>query len=266
VYNRPEQVTLAIDSVLAQTRPADELIVVDDGSSDATAAAVAGYGDRVRLIQQAHAGVSAARNKGIAEARFEWLAFLDSDDQWKPNKLQRQFDRLQAEPEWSLCYTDEEWRKNGRWMNQSKHHQKYSGWIFTHCLALCLISPSSVLVHRRVFDTVGMFDTDLPACEDYDLWLRVCLHYPVLFIPERLIIKQAGGWPQLSTQHSLDRFRILALIKLLQQELLSADQQQQTRTALASKCRIYSIGCRKHGRNEEALWAEQMAQAFCESQ
>jgi len=262
VFNRRELAAEAIDSVLAQTCPAEEIIVVDDGSTDGTAERLAGYQDRIRLIRQAHHGVSAARNRGIAEARCDWLAFLDSDDLWMAQKLQRQCEALQGGSEWSACYTDEEWRRNGRWMNQSKHHQKYSGWIYSHCLPLCIISPSSVLLHRRIFTTVGCFDPDLPACEDYDLWLRVCSRFPVLFIPERLIIKRAGKWSQLSGQHSLDRYRILALAKVLQQQSLSAEQEQETRAALAEKCRIYRIGCQKHGRVEEAQWAESMALRF----
>ncbi len=258
VYNRP-QVRQAVDSVLAQTRPADEVIVVDDGSTDATPAVAADYGDSVIWIRQAHGGVSAARNRGIALARYEWLAFLDSDDLWHENKLQRQCEELQKQPDYFACYTDEEWRKNGRWMNQSKHHQKYSGWIYHYCLPLCIISPSSILLHRRTLDASGLFDEQLPACEDYDLWLRLCLRFPVLFIPERLIVKQAGAWPQLSMQHGLDRYRIIALNKVLQNECLTQEQRSATISTLQEKCRIYALGCRKHKREEEALWAEEAA-------
>ncbi len=259
VYNRADLVSRAIDSVLAQSRPADEVIVVDDGSTDDTIGAVQRFGDRVRMIQQPHSGVSAGRNRGIHEARYDWLAFLDSDDLWKPDKLQRQCKALQEQPDSLVCYTDEEWRKDGRWKNQSKHHQKYSGWIYARCLPLCLISPSSVLLHWRVLEAAGLFDEQLPACEDYDLWLRVCLRFPVLFLAERLIVKQAGDWEQLSTQHSLDRYRIISLDKVLRQEPLFEEQRLLTIAQLVEKCRIYGLGCRKHRRDEEALWAENMA-------
>jgi len=262
VYNRAGLVCRAIDSVLAQSRPADEVIVVDDGSTDDTADAVLRFQDRVRMIRQPHSGVAAGRNRGIREARYDWLAFLDSDDLWKPNKLQRQCEALQEQPDSLICYTDEEWRKDGRWKNQSKHHQKHSGWIYEHCLALCIISPSSVLLHRRVLETAGLFDEQLPACEDYDLWLRVCSRFPVLFLAERLIVKQAGDWPQLSKQHSLDRYRIISLEKTLRQEPLSNEQRRLTAGQLVEKCRIYSLGCRKHGKDEEALWAEKMARVY----
>ncbi len=262
VHNRADLVSRAIDSVLAQSCPADEVIVVDDGSTDDTAGAVLRFGDRVRMIQQPHSGVSVSRNRGIRAARYDWLAFLDSDDLWKADKLQRQCKALQEQPDLLICYTDEEWRKDGLWKNQSKHHQKYSGWIYAHCLALCIISPSSVLLHRCVLEAAGLFDEQLPACEDYDLWLRVCSRFPVLFLAERLIVKQAGDWQQLSMQHSLDRYRIISLDKVLRQEPLSEEQRLLTAGQLVEKCRVYSLGCRKHGRDDEAAWAERMARVY----
>ena len=258
VYNRPQQLRQALASVLNQSWPAAEVIVVDDGSTDATPAVAEEY-PGVRWFRQPHCGVSAARNRGIAEARSDWLAFLDSDDLWHERKLQRQREELQKHPDYPICYTDEEWRKNGRWMNQSKHHQKYSGWIYERCLPLCIISPSSVLLHRQTLAAVGVFDEQLPACEDYDLWLRLCLRFPVLFIPERLIVKQAGAWPQLSMQHGLDRYRIIALYKVLRNESLTIEQRTATASMLREKCRVYASGCRKHNREEEAVWAEEMA-------
>jgi glycosyltransferase involved in cell wall biosynthesis len=265
-YNRSALAVEAVQSVLHQSRPPDEVIVVDDGSTDDTAEALSSFHDRIRYLLQEHAGVSSSRNAGIRLATGDWLAFLDSDDLWRPDKLERQCAELGRTPGTAICYTDEEWRRHGQWLNQSKHHKKVSGWIYRHCLPLCLISPSSVLIHRRVFDEVGLFDESLPACEDYDFWLRATLHFQVLFIAERLIVKRAGPWPQLSMQHSLDRYRIMALANVLQKEKLSADDHQQTIAMLQEKCRIYSLGCRKHGREEEAAWADQMATAFSDVQ
>ncbi len=251
----------ALESVLQQTRPPREIIVVDDGSQDDTPARLAAYGDRIRVIRQEQPqGVSAARNRGIAAATGEWLAFLDSDDLWRPDKLARQCAALREHPEYLVCYSDEEWRRHGNWMNQGKKHRKYSGWIYPRCLPLCIISPSSILLHRNVFAQAGLFDEGLPACEDYDLWLRITWQFPVLFLPERLIIKQAGDWPQLSQQHSLDRYRIIALQKMLTVAALSETDRAATRDMLMQKCRIYALGCRKHGSETEAAWAETVRQ------
>lgn len=258
--DRAALVMEAVQSVLEQSRPADEIIVVDDGSQDETCTLLHALGAGIRIIRHPQPlGVSAARNRGIAVASSRWLAFLDSDDLWKRDKLARQLAALQANPEMLICYTDEEWRRDGLWMNQGARHRKRSGWIYRDCLPLCIISPSSVIIERSVFAESGLFDESLPACEDYDLWLRITSRYPVLFLAERLIVKRAGGWPQLSRQHSLDRYRIMALQKMAASgHLLPADQSA-TLAALAAKCRIYALGCRKHGRVEEAGWAEAIA-------
>ena len=144
-------------------------------------------------------------------------------------------------------------------MNQGARHRKRSGWIYTDCLPLCIISPSSVLIERGLLEQTGLFDEALPACEDYDLWLRIASRVPVLFVPERLIVKRAGEWPQLSRQHSLDRYRIIALAGIAASGGLGAADLAATTAMLAEKCRIYALGCRKHGRTEEAEWAENMA-------
>jgi GT2 family glycosyltransferase len=211
------------------------------------------------VIEQSRRGVSAARNRGIRESSGEWLAFLDSDDLWKPEKLEKQLQMLAREPHYRICYTDEEWRKNGEWKNQKKKHQKASGHIYTRCLPLCIISPSSVVIHRTVFERIGLFDESLPACEDYEMWLRLTFHYPVLFLPERLIVKRAGTWTQLSNQHSLDRYRIRALNRMLADFSLSDSEREATLVELKHKARIYALGCRKHGKENDARWAEAIA-------
>ena len=251
----------AIASVLDQSRPAGEVIVVDDGSSDETAAVLASFGHRIRVIRHERpVGVSAARNAGIRAAAGDWFAFLDSDDLWKREKLAQQLAALAVAPDYLLCYTDEEWRRDGRWMNQGERHRKHSGWIYRACLPLCLISPSSALIRRDLLDECGLFDENLPACEDYDLWLRITSRHPVLFVPERLIVKRAGDWPQLSRQFGLDRYRIMALLKMVHSDFLTGEELTLTRRMLLEKCRIYAVGCRKHGREEEARWAEEIYQ------
>jgi len=258
-HNRSTLLSEAIASVLAQTRPADEIIVIDDGSSDDTAQRLEPLRDRIHYQWQPQKGVAAARNLGISLARGEWFCFLDSDDLWKPKKLARQAEALSENQNFFICYTDEEWRRGGRWMNQRARHRKHSGWIYRECLPLCIISPSSVMIHRDVLQRTGLFDESLPACEDYDLWLRIACLYPVLFLSEALIVKRAGDWPQLSAQHSLDRYRIIALEKMLRNPELGGADRSATAQMLLSKVSIFAQGCRKRGRDDEALWAEETA-------
>ena len=261
-YNRADLLMQALKSVQKQTHPVDEVIVVDDGSTDGTRDRVLSEFPDVQLFSQPQSGVSSARNAGIRQARGEWVAFLDSDDLWKPKKIARQLAALEKTRGYRLCYTNEEWRKNGAWKNQRKIHQKYSGWIYPRCLPLCIISPSSALVHKSLLDEIGGFDESLPACEDYDLWLRITCRFPVLFLDERLIVKQAGAWEQLSKQHSLDKYRILALQKMLALPDLAGENRELTTIELRKKCQIYASGCRKYGRNSEAIWAERLAESL----
>ncbi len=250
-WNRASLVTRALRSVLDQTRPPDEVLVVDDGSSDDTAERVRAQFPTVRLLTQQNLGVSAARNAGIREATGEWIALLDSDDEWLSNKLERQLQAVTDET--LLCHCDEIWIRRGRRVNAMKKHRKYGGSIFERCLPLCVISPSSVLLRRRLLDEVGLFDEALPACEDYDLWLRVTSRFPVLFIDEPLIVKHGGHEDQLSRRYwGMDRFRIAALEKILATNTLDESARSAAESILAQKVAIYAAGAKKRGKLTEA--------------
>jgi glycosyltransferase involved in cell wall biosynthesis len=251
-YNRGWVLAEAVDSVLAQDYPALELIVVDDGSTDDTPRLLAGYGERIRVIRQERGGVSAARNRGIAAARGDYIAFLDSDDLWRPRKITSQVAFFRSCPEARICQTDEIWIRRGRRVNPGYRHKKPSGSIFKASLALCLVSPSAVMIERSLFDEVGLFDEALPACEDYDMWLRISWKYPVFLIQEALTVKRGGHADQLSKSHGLDRYRIHALLKIIDSGVLSAPQRKAAIKTLKTKCRIYATGCRNRGRLEEA--------------
>ena len=253
VYNRRELVGRAIRSVLLQEGGDYEVIVVDDASGDGTSDWVrATFADRVQLlVLEKNAGVSAARNHGIEAARGEWIALLDSDDEWLPGKLARQATCL-AESGLLVCHTDEIWIRDGVRVNPHKHHRKYGGDIFFKALPLCVMSPSSIVIHRDVFAAVGLFDENLPACEDYELWLRIGSRYEVAYLEDKLIRKYGGHADQLSQAHlAMDRFRIYALDKLLRDmPELVVERRAAACEMLLRKARIVHKGAIKHG-NEE---------------
>jgi len=246
-YNRIHTLDRAIDSVLNQDSEVDEIIVVDDGSTDNTSIHIAQTYPRIKLIQQSNQGVSAARNAGIRQAGFEWIAFLDSDDSWKPNKIYSIRQAQQSQPEYRLFHSDEIWIRKGVRVNPMRKHQKSGGWIFHQCLPLCVISPSAAVIHRSLLHLVGYFDEALPACEDYDLWLKICHQFPVAYIDKPLITKYGGHGDQLSGQFwGMDRFRIRSLHRLMQQQELNREQLFAAKSILASKLEILLNGAKKH--------------------
>lgn len=252
-FNRAWALEASLRSVLDQTFRNFELIVVDDGSTDDTPALLRQF-PRVRSHRwQDNRGVSAARNRGIEMARGEWICFLDSDDRWAETKLQRQVDWMRSHPECPACYTGEIWIRNGVRVNPKNKHRKYSGDIFRHCLPLCIISPSSIMLRASILEAIGGFDTDLAACEDYDLWLRLASRYRVDCLPEKLIIKTGGHGDQLSQRYrGMDRFRVYALEKILKQDHLNPRQRAWVLESLIEKCSILHAGYRNRGKHEEA--------------
>ena len=251
-YNRAAYLGKAIDSVLDQTFSDFELIVVDDGSTD-DSGSVARQREGINFISMIeNSGVSKARNIGIKQARGKLICFLDSDDLWIKDKLERQIIYMNSEEKPEACYTDEIWVRNGKRVNSGKRHQKYSGEILSYCLPLCIISPSSVMLRAEVFDEIGLFDESLPACEDYDLWLRLAARYSVEFIPHKLIIKTGGHSDQLSQKYdAMDRFRVYAIDKLLSQTSLEENTRQLAIEILIKKCGILLNGCLKRDNKDQ---------------
>lgn len=253
-FNRCGFVCEAVASVCAQRHARYEIIVVDDGSTDGTAAVLqCQFGERVEVVQTANRGAAAARNRGVAASRGEVIAFLDSDDLWLPGKLAAQAAFFADHTAAEICQTDEIWIRNGVRVNPCAHHRKPSGDIFEPSLRRCLVSPSTVMLRRALFDRVGGFDERLPACEDYDLWLRITRNTPVWLVDRALVVKRGGHADQLSRRiWGLDRFRVLALVRLLEEGALSITQRQATLTVLTEKCAILANGTARRGRQAEA--------------
>ncbi len=247
VYNRKEPLLRAVGSVFEQTFREWELIVVDDGSTDGTRQLLRGLeGGRVRCLFQPHSGVSSARNLGLRAAQYPWIAFLDSDDYWLPRKLQVQLQILQQNPQYEIVHTDEIWIRRGRRVNPKKIHRKYGGWIYPHCLPRCIVSPSSILLQRRVLDDQGGFDESLPVCEDYELWLRLFSQRPICLVSEALVVKTGGHPDQLSrSSWAMDRHRVTALIKTFESGCLTPLQKLGTADEIVTKAAILAQGAEK---------------------
>ena len=251
-YNRRNTLPRAVESVLKQTYKPIEIIVVDDGSTDGTKGWFSEMYPLVHYIYQVNSGVSSARNTGINSARCDWIALLDSDDEWLPDKLELQVKLLQNNAELRFCHTNEIWIRNGVRINQMKKHQKYGGNIFNKCLDICRISPSSSLFHTSIIKDVGLFDESLNVCEDYDLWLRITAKYTVLFLDQPLIKKFGGHTDQLSrVLGGIEQYRIRSLEKILTSKSLSGSQFEAAKDMLIHKLQIYAKGLKKREKNTE---------------
>lgn len=269
VYNRPRLVARAVGSVLAQDWPELELIVVDDGSTDRTPEVLADLagesGGRMRVLTQENRGVGAARNAGIYKARGELFAFLDSDDEWLPRKISRQVAFL-MQLGLEICQTQEIWMRGGRRVNAPQRHVKPSGRFFAQALGQCLVSPSCTMFTRRFLGEVGCFDETLPACEDYDLWLRALTRFDIGLLDEELTVRHGGRSDQLSTLFTgLDLFRVRSLAKLLASGRLTPEQGALARREMEARAQVYVAGCVKRGRLHEARRVEALVAEVAEA-
>ncbi len=244
----------AIDSVLAQVDVKFEVLVVDDGSTDATCEVVKSYGNQIKNLHQDNKGPAAARNLGIREARYDLLAFLDSDDWWDKKKLHIQARVMAENPDYLISHTDEVWYRRGVFLNQKKIHARPHGHIFEQCLPLCCVGMSTVMVRREFFNQVGLFDETFPCCEDYELWLRASITLPFFKIDQPLTSKQGGREDQVSSLYrvGMDRFRIRAMEKIAGQDSSTPEQRRDIAHEIVKKSEIYAKGCLKHGRPDDA--------------
>ncbi|QPJ66255.1 MAG: glycosyltransferase family 2 protein [Candidatus Nitrohelix vancouverensis] len=252
-YNRKNFLKDCLSSIINQTFRNYEVFVVDDGSSDGTETLTSDFPQVRFIFLQENGGVSRARNIGVQAARGAYICFLDSDDLWLENKLEVQMEWMRKHPEAMAVHTDEIWIRRGRRVNPMSKHAKHGGDIFERCLPFCIVSPSSILLKKELFDRVGGFDESLPACEDYDLWLRIAAQFRIELIDEKLMIKRGGHADQLSHKHwGMDRFRVRSLLNLLESGNLNPSQRSLTIGELAEKCRILALGCDKRGKVQDA--------------
>jgi len=254
-YNAAEFVGRAIDSVLAQTLIDFEVIVVDDGSTDRTADVVAPYDARVRLLSKPNGGLSSARNAGIQAARGEYVAFLDADDWWMPEKLARQVSAMQARPDTVFCSTaarlvNPKGEMVGEWRCGSCHGSTLEA-IFS-INAHVAGSGSAVVARRQALLDTGGFDERLRSLEDIDMWMRLAAvgGYHCLDLPLAVILKQ----PQ-SMSRQLDTMRDAAIaVARKNRHLLPAHRQGAFwRCAYAGMLADYAKWEYREGRSGDAL-------------
>ncbi len=243
-YNRADFIQRAIESVFTQTHKVDEIIVVNDGSNDNTDIILATY-KNIKVIKTKNQGVSHARNVGIKEAKNEWIAFLDSDDEWQKDKIKKQIDFHLQNPKILFSHSEEKWIRRGKEIKYPKSLKKPSGECFLQNISTCRIAASSVMMHKSIFEDIGFFDEGLRVCEDFDMWLRVSLKYKIGLLKERLITKYAGH-PQLSsTIFAIDRYHIYSLEKFLYSKYKDAVKKE-----IIKKCNILVKGAKKHNNSE----------------
>lgn len=264
-FNRALLLDRAISSILKQTVLPREVIIIDDGSEDLTQDVVNNIGNNSDIsfiyYRQPNKGPAAARNEGIKRSSFAVHAFLDSDDHWHRKKIEMQHEKLQNTSKRRISHTREKWLRRGEHLNQKKFHRPQDGYIFNSCTRLCCVGMSTVMVKRSIFQDYGYFDENMRCCEDYDFWLRVAAHEPFLLIDAPLTIKEGGRDDQVSVRYrvGMDKYRIYALNKLLDQGNLNPEQEQSARRMLIKKCEIYGNGCLKHGKTSEGEEMLEMA-------
>ena len=202
-YNRRDLLLRALGSVLSQTHPIDEIVVIDDGSTDGSEAAVRErYGDLVRYVWQENAGVSAARNHGMSIAKGKYFALLDSDDEWLPEKTSLQLEWLRARPDFGMVLCDVQ-RVDGEYRPIDTFRRRdiipEDGWVLRWIIHNPALAPASAMFRREVFEDVGGFDEELRTAEDLDFHLRVA-HRWKIGVVEKSLVRAMRGHDGLSAE------------------------------------------------------------------
>ncbi len=255
-YNRVHLLKEALDSVFSQTAQASQIIVADDGSNDGTLDLLSTYSQkhpRLQVCKLAHSGFPGrVRNSGVELAQYDWLAFLDSDDLWQADKLEKQWSHLPR----FLGHTREVWLRGEKILSQKGQKHLRDGNIFEDCLKKCIIGPSTVLMRKDVFHEFGGFREDLEVAEDYEFWLRICSKHPMDYLDLPLTVKRDGSWPQLSRKYGyIEGFRLNALYDLVENSFFKGEYLDIAVEELIRKAQIWVLGAEKRQNSDEAkLW------------
>jgi glycosyltransferase involved in cell wall biosynthesis len=289
--NKKESVTQALQSVLAQTYRNFEIAIVDDGSTDGTPAHVfRGFcteskvvevlsrlnptglrpfahhftcnGITVKYHYHTNRGLGAARNRGIRHARGTYIAFLEAEDIWDPLHLETQIAFFEANRWARICHVGERHVRDGLRPHKPRKGEKASGWVFPHALEGCPTSISCTMIHRSCFAECGAFDENLPACEDYDLWLRLAARYPIYYVDGPEVVRRSPR-PEIS-QHAWtwDRFRVYALEKAFQGGHLNPEQRFLVSQEIVNRCERLVEGFRRQKSEERANFYERKRKRF----
>ncbi|MCS6983512.1 MAG: glycosyltransferase family 2 protein [Leptospiraceae bacterium] len=268
-YKRPHLTQEAAKSVLEQTCAELKLYIVEDGdfsfSQDPASRPILDDPRVVVVRLSTQKGVAFCRNFGASLGNSPYLAFLDSDDLWLPRKLELQLEYFDKHSDIHYQHCEELWLKNNAQIFPKKRHKKQGGFFLQRAFVLCLISPSAVIFRRPFWEKYGWFCSSFPVAEDYELWLRLNLYFPVGFIPEPLVIKRSGPWPQLSSRIEIDRYRVLALHRLLRLEgkkaALAPHLDSLIQEALR-KCDILIKGAQKHNKPQRLAQYQSWRRVF----
>jgi glycosyltransferase involved in cell wall biosynthesis len=260
-YNRAAYVVEAVESVLAQTYPAVEILVIDDGSTDDTETRLEPYRNQINYICQPNGGPSKARNRGIRESRGDLIALLDGDDTWLPDKLAVQVKFMCSHPDVGLVYCDHfKYREaTGERIHQPNPRcYEFTGYcypkiFFGHC-----VTPSASMIRRSCFDAVGLFDESIrgPSFEDQEMWLRIARKFHFGFTPEPLVVYRmhdANG-SQNQLRNLEDEYKSLITALSNDPELWNLLDAQRAREKLYKLAFFAGHACMYRGDDARARW------------
>ncbi|NOT79806.1 MAG: glycosyltransferase family 2 protein [Bacteriovoracaceae bacterium] len=257
-YNRAHTLERALNSIFHQTYTDFQIYLIDDASTDETALIKEKYINDPRFhyhFLEVSQGVSHARNIGVALGNSQYVSFLDSDDEWLPLKLDEQVKHLTKNPDCQFIHSEEIWIRNGVRVNPKLKHNKNSTDLFQRSLEHCLISPSTVVIKRDLFLSLGGFDTSMTVCEDYDLWLKVLVSRDVIYISSPLINKYGGHADQLSIKFvAMDYWRIKSLFNLLKNKEVCSLQKLKITEVIIKKSKLLLSNYKKY--NNQIQFAE----------
>lgn len=253
-YNRRELLLRAISSVQNQSLKPKEIIVIDDGSTDGTEDLFPMDGVIYKKIT--HGGFPGrTRNRGVEISQWDHICFLDSDDEWLPEKLERQALYFQQHRNCIILHTKERWIMNGKLVSQKKRKFQREGYIFQESLQGCIMGPSTIMMTKELFQNYSGFREDIEVGEDYELWLRITDREYIHYIDEECIIKYAGHGDQLSFKYGyIEPFKIDVLEGLIQHGSLQDFNRDAAITSLKEKYEIVINGCTKRRRLDTAAY------------